>query len=69
LGQAAYFVTYESILRQIVRKDQKVSDAPLWASLLGGIENNILGGLAGVSFFAVAYPLDYMKTLMQTDDF
>lgn len=25
LGQAAYFVTYESILRQFVRKDQKIS--------------------------------------------
>ena len=36
-GQAAYFVTYESIVRQFVRSDQKVSEAPLWASLLGGI--------------------------------
>lgn len=26
------------------------------------------GGVAGVSFFALAYPLDYMKTLMQTDN-
>lgn len=37
LGQAAYFVTYETICRQFVRKDQKISQAPLWASLLGGI--------------------------------
>lgn len=37
LGQAAYFVTYETICRQFVRKDQKISQAPLWASLLGGM--------------------------------
>lgn len=31
------------------------------ASLIGG-------GLAGAMFFLVAYPFDYVKTLVQTDD-
>lgn len=31
------------------------------ASLIGG-------GLAGAMFFVFAYPLDYLKTLAQTDD-
>lgn len=32
----------------------------MFASLLGG-------GLAGATFFVFAYPLDYIKTLLQTD--
>ncbi len=59
-GQATYFTVYESVLRASVKRDQRVSEAPLLASLLGG-------GLAGVSFFLVAYPLDYIKTLFQSD--
>lgn len=30
--------------------------------------NIYLGAAAGVSFFLLGYPFDYMKTLMQTDD-
>jgi hypothetical protein len=44
-----------------VRKDQKVSEAPAFAALLGG-------AAAGVSYFIFAYPTDYIKTLMQTDE-
>ena len=44
-----------------MRKDQPVSEAPLAISLLGG-------AFAGVVFFLFAYPFDYMKTLMQTDN-
>lgn len=54
-------MTYEAILRGFVGEKKKVCEAPLWASIIGG-------GLAGISFFILAYPLDYMKTLMQTDD-
>lgn len=61
LGQASYFYTYEWLLRRIVREDQKVSEAPIWASLIGG-------GCAGVSFWIFGYPFDYIKTLMQTDN-
>lgn len=61
IGQATFFVVYESTLRAFVRKDQKVSEAPILVSLLGG-------AFAGISFFLVAYPFDYMKTLLQTDN-
>jgi hypothetical protein len=33
---------------------------PLWASLLAG-------GISGVFTWTGAYPLDYLKTLIQTD--
>lgn len=60
LGQILYFLTYESIIRASVRKDQKLSEAPLSVSLVGG-------AMAGISFWLFAYPFDYVKTLMQTD--
>lgn len=60
LGQILYFITYESIIRASVRKDQKLSEAPLSVSLIGG-------GLAGMAFWLFAYPFDYVKTLLQTD--
>lgn len=44
-----------------MRKDQSVAEAPLAVSLLGG-------ALAGLVFFLSAYPFDYMKTLLQTDN-
>ena len=61
IGQATFFVAYESVLRAFVRKDQPVSEAPLSVSLVGG-------AFAGIVFFLFAYPMDYMKTLMQTDN-
>lgn len=60
VGQILYFITYESIIRASVRKDQKLSEAPLSISLIGG-------GLAGMTFWLFAYPFDYVKTLLQTD--
>jgi solute carrier family 25 (mitochondrial carnitine/acylcarnitine transporter), member 20/29 len=56
-----YFFTYESILRACVKEDQKISDLPLAYSLLGG-------AFAGIAFWILAYPFDYVKTLMQTDN-
>lgn len=41
----------------------------MYASLIGGKIDNNKGAFAGVSFFLLAYPMDYMKTLMQTDNF
>lgn len=60
VGQILYFLTYESIIRASVRKDQKLSEAPLSVSLVGG-------AMAGISFWLFAYPFDYVKTLLQTD--
>ena len=44
-----------------MRKDQKVSEAPIMAAVLAG-------AVAGISFFMFAYPSDYIKTLLQTDE-
>jgi solute carrier family 25 carnitine/acylcarnitine transporter 20/29 len=60
IGQIFYFLTYESIVRASVRKDQSTDEAPLMVSLVGG-------AFAGISFWAFAYPMDYVKTLLQTD--
>lgn len=48
-------------MRASVNKNQKVSEASLWVSLIGG-------ALAGISFWIFAYPMDYVKTLLQTDN-
>ena len=48
-------------MRASVRKDQSVNEAPLSVSLIGG-------ACAGISFWAFAYPMDYVKTLLQTDN-
>jgi len=54
-------LAYESIIRASVRKDQSVNEAPLSVSLLGG-------AFAGIAFWLFAYPMDYVKTLLQTDN-
>lgn len=61
VGQIAYFMAYESCIRASVRKDQKLSEASLYVSLLGG-------AFAGITFWIFAYPFDYVKTLLQTDN-
>lgn len=61
VGQILYFLAYESIIRASVRKDQKLSEAPLSVSLFGG-------AFAGIAFWSLAYPFDYVKTLLQTDN-
>jgi len=54
-------LTYESIIRAYVGKGQDPSEAPLAISVVGG-------ALSGISFFVFAYPFDYVKTLLQTDN-
>lgn len=61
IGSALYFLTYEAVMRSFVAPGQKAADAPLAVSLLAG-------GLAGVGYWGLTYPIDYMKTLMQVDD-
>lgn len=48
-------------MRMFVKPGQKVADAPLSVSL-------VAGGLAGLSYWSFVYPIDYIKTLVQTDD-
>lgn len=61
IGSGLYFFIYELIMRSFVKPGQRVADAPLSASLLAG-------GAAGAGYWAFTYPIDYLKTLIQTDD-
>lgn len=54
---ATYFTTYE-IGKKILIPDPK--DVPLWSALLAG-------GISGVATWTATYPIDYIKTLIQTD--
>lgn len=56
LGLAIYFGVYEK-LSTLFNKDGNVS---LAGSLLAG-------GLSGISCWGAIYPIDYVKTLIQTD--
>jgi solute carrier family 25 carnitine/acylcarnitine transporter 20/29 len=54
-----YFTTYAYLLDYFNRK--KKGPVSLTSALLAG-------GIAGVSAWALAYPIDYIKTIVQTDD-
>ena len=56
-----YFTGYEYVLRKFLKAGEKSKDAPLEASL-------IAGGFAGLCYWAVVYPIDYVKTIIQTDN-
>ena len=61
IGSCLYFLTYESVRRAFVGPGRKSTDAPLATSILAG-------GCAGVGYWAFIYPIDYIKTLVQSDD-
>lgn len=44
-----------------VKPGQRVADAPLSTTLFAG-------GIAGIAYWAFSYPIDYVKTLVQTDN-
>lgn len=48
-------------MRRFVKPGQRVADAPLYACLLAG-------AAAGMGYWVLTYPLDYIKTLIQTDN-
>lgn len=55
---ATYFCTYEICKRKML-SDAK--NPPIWAILLAG-------GFSGITTWTATYPLDYIKTLIQTDN-
>jgi solute carrier family 25 carnitine/acylcarnitine transporter 20/29 len=61
LGSTLYFTGYEYVIRKFVKPGQKSSTAPLSASILAG-------AFAGICFWSLIYPIDYIKTLIQTDN-
>lgn len=61
IGSSLYFSGYEFMLRKSLKDGQKSKDAPLLASL-------IAGGFAGLCYWGVVYPIDYIKTTIQIDN-
>lgn len=56
MGLGCYFYTYDLLIRNFIN-DGKVN-------LLGSM---FAGGCAGASFWAFVYPVDYVKTMVQSD--
>jgi len=61
LSVGLYFLTYEAVLRRLLKPGQERSELGA-AKLMGA------GALAGYAFWIVGFPLDLLKTKIQTDN-
>lgn len=59
LALSFYFGVYEHGMRMLDPQQQNASNAPLEAAFM-------MGGLAGTASWVVTYPIDYVKTLVQS---
>lgn len=57
IAMATYFCTYEICKRKMLTDPDNV---PIWTAILAG-------GISGVATWTATYPIDYIKTLIQTD--
>lgn len=60
LANAVYFYTYEYVMR-LFAGGKSSSEANIMAAF-------IAGGLAGSNSWLLTYPVDYIKTVMQSQD-
>lgn len=60
-GCGTYFLTYEALVANEIKKGLKRTDIPAW-KLCG------FGALSGTALWLMVYPLDVVKSLMQTDN-
>lgn len=61
LGSTFYFTGYEYMIRKFLKPGQRSADAPVHASVISG-------GFAGLCFWFLIYPIDFIKTTIQTDN-
>ena len=61
MANAVYFYSYEFIMRLFAPKGEGSLSAPIYAAFLAG-------GLAGCNSWLFTYPVDYIKTLMQSQN-
>lgn len=61
LANAVYFYSYEYIMRLFAREGEGSGSAPIMAAFLAG-------GLAGSNSWLFTYPIDYIKTIMQSQN-
>lgn len=59
IANAVYFYSYEFIMRKFALEGQGSSSAPIMTAFFAG-------GLAGCNSWLFTYPIDYVKTLMQS---
>ncbi|CUS23863.1 LAQU0S12e01728g1_1 [Lachancea quebecensis] len=60
-GCATYFLTYEALVANEVYKGLKRSDVPAWKLCM-------FGAISGVTLWLTVYPIDVVKSIMQTDN-
>lgn len=56
-GYGAYFVTYDALVRKALRTEEKLSNCKIV----------LFGAAAGTAFWSTAYPLDVIKSKLQSD--
>ena len=61
LANAVYFYSYEYIMRLFAPEGQSSLHAPIMTAFLAG-------GLAGMNSWLFTYPVDYVKTIMQSQN-
>eukprot|EP01133_Synstelium_polycarpum_P005928 gene5928-6867_t len=59
-ANAAYFGVYELTRRAFVNEGQRVEQLPAWKVMLAG-------GVGGMSYWTLTYPIDVIKSSIQTD--
>ncbi|GAM22818.1 hypothetical protein SAMD00019534_059930 [Acytostelium subglobosum LB1] len=59
-ANAAYFGAYELARRMLLDDGQKLSQLPAWKVMLAG-------GIGGMSYWTLTYPIDVIKSSIQTD--
>ncbi|RNF04084.1 mitochondrial carrier protein [Trypanosoma rangeli] len=59
IGCGLYFLTFECVIRNMLREGQGFTEASPLVHFLGG-------GCAGVAFWTATYPIDALKTKIQT---
>ena len=57
-----YFLTYEALLGKIVPKNKPRSECPKWLVLFAG-------GMSGITFWGIWYPVDIIKSKIQADSY
>ncbi|SCU92333.1 LAMI_0E09824g1_1 [Lachancea mirantina] len=60
-GCGIYFLTYEALIAQQLKRRKLRTEIPAWKLCL-------YGGLSGMTLWLSVYPLDVVKSVMQTDN-
>lgn len=67
-GTAIYFGCYEGYIRWARRKRSSVGPDGMIVEAKNTVGEQMMGGgIAGILFWSAVYPVDYVKTMLQTD--